>query len=204
MILEDLEKQQQQQDGPRDCSPVSSPVEPEQPDAINQADEETERLVLLLTRRGITEEVARGLVRDFPERIAAQVEAHKKRKVWNVAGSLVVAIRENWPSITSQSPPLAREQQKEAQKGREADRKATLDAQAIENARRRAEDEKVSTYWDRFSQEQKDALDEEAIEASPHRDEIRSMSPANPLYRGFRVAARRDLIRLKLGLGVEG
>ena len=203
-VVEPGVKQQQQQDGPGDCSPVSSPPMDVVGDPGNGFEAGTEGLVVLLTDRGVTEEVARTLVRDFPDRIAAQVEAHKKRKVWNVAGSLVIAIKQNWASVRSQSPPSPKEQNEETRKEREADRKATLDAQAVENARKRAEEKAVVAYWDGLSQEERDVLDDEAIEASPHRAEIRSLDPDTPIFRGQKAAARWEHIRRKLGLGVEG
>ncbi len=183
---------------------MSSPVEPEHPGPVGDVDEETERLVALLIERGISEKVAQGLVRDFPERIGPQVEAHKHRSARNAPGLLVTAIRENYPIMSSQTPPSDKDRREEARKGREAERQAALDANAVENARKRAEEAKVATFWDELSPEQKDAFEEEAIEASPHRDEIRSLSHCHPLHRGFKIAARRDHVRRKLGLGVEG
>ena len=132
------------------------------------------RFVAMLIDRNVAEKVARKLVGMYPDRIIPQVEAHRHGKTRNAAGLLVVAIEENYPIVLSQTPPSAREQQEEARKGREAERQATLNAQAVENARKRVEEKRVLAFWDGLSWEEKDALDEEAVEASPHRDEIRS------------------------------
>lgn len=147
----------------------------------------------------MTEKAARELVRDFPERIVPQVVAHRCRNVRNPAASLVVAIRENWPI----EPPRRRHASEEDRKAREAERQAKLHAQAAENARKRAEDEKVKNYWDGLSATERDALDEEAIEASPARDEIRSLDLDSPILRAHRATVRWEHLRRRLGLPPE-
>lgn len=196
------QKEQQQHGRPRDHSPVSSPVESERIEPLDDADEEAERLVALLATWKITRPVAQRLVLDHPERIVPQVEAHRHRVVRNPAGSLVTAIREDWPTDPPERRQTAKEAEEEARRALEADRRAGLEAQAAENARRRVEEEKVLMYWDGLSQDQKSVFEEEAIETSPHRDFIRSLSPGDPMHRGHRAAARWEHVRRKLGLDV--
>lgn len=83
---EQQQQQQQQHGRPRDRSPVSSPVESEHIEPLNEVDEDAERLVALLATWKITRPVARRLVLDHPERIVPQVEAHRHRVVRNPAG----------------------------------------------------------------------------------------------------------------------
>jgi hypothetical protein len=205
VVVDDLDfsnqkKQHQHTKTKRHYSLAISPNSGESPKPVHPVGEETERLVALLADWKVTEQVARKLVTDFPDRIAAQVEAHMQRKVWNKAGSLVVAIREGWPIVTPQSPPSAKEQQEEARKQREAEKRAILDSQAALNARKRAEDEKVRLFWDALGESERQAFDEEAVEASPYRDEIRNTKPDAPLHRMQRTTARWEHIREKLGL----
>lgn len=187
-----VQRREQHHTKARDCSPVSIPIPSEPP----RPDGEADRLVALLVAGKVTEKVARELVRDFPERIIPQVEAHRCRNVRDPAASLVVAIRDNWPT----EPPQRRHAAEEDRKAREAERQAELHALAAENARRKAEDEQVKNYWDGLSATEKEALDEQAIEASPARDLIRSLAPDSPIFRGYRATVRWEHVRRKLGL----
>lgn len=140
--------------------------------------------------------MARELVRDFPERIVPQVEAHRYRNVRDQAASLVVAIRENWPT----DPPLCKQTAEEIRRAHRSQRQAAEDAQAAEKALKKAQEEKVKDYWNGLSEAEKSAFEEEAIEASPERENIRSLDPGSPIYKGHRAVARWEHVRRKLGL----
>lgn len=196
------EQQQQQQNAPAQCSPVISRNTGSTTGTSDDADEEFDRLVALLTAWKVVPKVARELVRDFPERIVLQVEAHRHRNVSNPAGALVVAIREDWPTDLPERRQTAKEAQEEVRRTREKERQVALDVQAAQNALMRAEEEKVRLYWDSFSHEQQDVFDEEAIQASSDRDLIRSLRPGDPLYRVHWATARWEHVRRKLGLEI--
>jgi hypothetical protein len=195
--------QQQQPYERRDCSPESTPLtaEPTRPECEHA--HIPERLIELLTARKVTAKVARGLVRDFPERIIPQVQAHRHRSVRDPAASLVTAIRENWATDPPKPQPTAKEAKEEARKVQDAERQAAVDAQEAFNTRKRGEAEKVRNFWEGLSEAQKEAFDEEAVEASNHRDEFRNLSPDSPVLRCHRVAARWEHVRRKLGLPPE-
>ena len=205
VVVDDLDslpdrknKQQQEQQYP--TSPAIIPIRTEMTDPEDCSDHDAERLVSLLTAWKVTAKVARELVRDYPERIIPQVEAHRHRNVSNPAGSLVAAIRDDWPTEPPTPILTAEEKREAARRGRDAERQAALDAQATLNARKRAESERVEKYWEGLSQGERKALEEEAVEASPDRDNILNHGPNSPIYTLLRVAARREHLRRKLGL----
>lgn len=197
-----INQQEQQHAIAPDCSPAIIPIETETSGPGGGPDHDAGRLVALLIGWKVTAKVARGLVRDFPERIVRQVEAHGHRNVANPAASLVTAIRDNWPTDPpiAQRQPTAKELAEEARKALEAGRQSAHDARSRLNARKRAETERVEEFWEGLSQAERFAFDEEAVEASRHRDEIRSHGPDSPNYSLLRVAARREFTRRKLCL----
>jgi hypothetical protein len=196
-------KQQQEQHATSpDCSPAIMPTKTETPGPGGGPDHDAGQLVALLTAWKVTPKRARELVRDFPERIVPQVEAHRYRNVLNPAGSLITAIREDWPTDPpiAQRQPTTEEIQERAREEREAQRHAALDAQARLNARKRDDADRVEAFWEGLSQAERAAFEQEAIEASPDRGNILNHGPDSPLYTLLRVAARREHIRRKLGL----
>ncbi|WP_435017982.1 hypothetical protein TA3x_005608 [Tundrisphaera sp. TA3] len=62
----------------------------------------------------------------------------------------------------------------------------------------------IDAYWEDPSRSERESFDEEAIEASPHWDEIRSLSPQSPIFPGLKSAARWEHVRRKLGMEVRG
>ena len=200
-------KQQQEQQTTTDptCSPATIPNTSGTPGHEDSPGHDTQRLVALLIAQGVTEKMARRLVRQFPGRVVPQVEAHRHRNVSNPAGSLVVAIRDNWPTDPPkpQRQPTAKVREEEIRKAREDERQTAHNALAAANARRRAEDEQVRRFWEGLAEGEREAFDEEAVEASPHRDEIRCTRSDTPFYRAQCLAARREHIRRKLGLPPE-
>jgi len=200
----DRERKQQQATA-RECSPESGAVEGRPPRPVGEPDPEFDRLVALLTDRNVTEKVARRLVRNHPERIIPQVEAHRHRNVSNPAASLVVAIRDDWPTDApkAQRQPTAEERKEAARKADEVKRQTAHDAQSRLNARKRSEAKKVEEFWEGLTEGERLAFEAEAIEASPYRDQIRSLGPDDPLFTLQPIAARWEHVRRKLGLPPE-
>ncbi|OJW13124.1 MAG: hypothetical protein BGO49_20215 [Planctomycetales bacterium 71-10] len=152
-----------------------------------------------LVGSGVTRSVAEELARVFgDDQVSRQIEALPHRRPKDGAATLVSSIREDWALPEE----LRRAKEKAARLSEERERRAR--EESIKRARR-LDEEKVSRFWASMTPGERERFVEEAIEhADPEqRDLIRSLKPHEPLYRAYRVAARDEHIRRKLGLEVR-
>ena len=119
---------------------------------ITQAPVNNETLKALI-KVGITEKVARGLLRDFPEKhIKEQLKALPYRKAKDPAALLVLSIKDKWEAPADYKSDVE-------SKKRVAEAKARKEEEKRREAERR---QKIKNYLKRLSRDEMDELESEA------------------------------------------
>jgi hypothetical protein len=182
-------------------APAPAPAPEPEPTGLERA----------LIARGVTRSTAAGLVRDYPEpRIEAQVEAldwlsraHPK-KVGDPAAYLVDAIRKDYAAPAGFETRAARTQQQEAEQERQ---RLEADAQRRrrqEHARERAQQAKVTKYWNALSAPEQARLEADALaqaEEALARSYRQMQASRNPMAASFLRLIRDAHIGRILHLG---
>ena len=157
-----------------------------------------------LVAHGVTQSVAADLVRDFPEdRIKAQIEQvdwlreTKPKRIVDVGAYLADAIRKD------HAPP-ARFESKAQRAARETARRAVIEQEAAARrtkAQERQEQDRIKTYRESLTPEQRSALDAEALAgADPETRAAYETATTTQLKTMLLTALRETLIRRLLGL----
>jgi hypothetical protein len=167
-----------------------------------------------LIARGVTRITAAELVRDYPEeRIAAQVEAldwlsrGSPKKVGDPAAYLVDAIRKDYAAPKGFETRAARARREEAERQRQAQEADARRRQRQEQARERAEQAKVTKYWNALSTPEQARLEAEALEQAEEslaRSYRQMQASNNPVASSFLRLIRDAHITRILNLGRPG
>ena len=161
-----------------------------------------------LVERGITRSVAAELVRDFPEeRVRRQLETvdwlreTKPKRIVDVGAYLADAIRKD------HAPP-ARFESKAQRAARETARRAVIEQEAAARrtkAQERQEQDRIKTYRESLTPEQRSALDAEALASADPETRAAYETATTPQLKTMLLTALREtLIRRLLDLPVSG
>jgi hypothetical protein len=185
-----------------------SPVEERPPQPLPAPEPEGWERELIA--RGVTRITAAELVRDYPEgRIAVQVEAldwlsrGALKKVGDPAAYLVDAIRKDYAAPKGFETRAARQGREEAQRQRQEQEAEAKRRQRQEQVRERAEQAKVTKYWNALGALEQARLEAEALdcaEESLARSYQEMRANNNPVASSFLRLIRDAHIRRLLGL----
>jgi hypothetical protein len=164
-----------------------------------------------LIARGVTRRTAAELVRDYPEpRIGAQIEAldwlsrEHPKKVGDPAAYLVDAIRKDYAAPGGFETKAAQAQRQEAEQQRQRQEAEAKRRQRQEQARERAEQAKVTKYWNALGAREQARLEAEALEqaeASLAQSYRQMQANHNPVAASFLRLIRDAHIKRILNLG---